>query len=110
MSGAASNPLATRCGPLRMANPVLAASGTFGYGDAFTDFFPLDALGGFVTKTLFLAPRDGNPAPRIAETSCGMLRTNWRKKSGAAQRNISASSLRNVQSVFRPPNESTKPR
>jgi len=73
VSGPGSNPLATRCGPLEMANPVLAASGTFGYGDAFTDFFPLDALGGFVTKTLFLAPRDGNPAPRIAETSCGML-------------------------------------
>ena len=73
MSGPGSKALATRCGPLRMANPVLAASGTFGYGDAFTDFFPLDALGGFVTKTLFLSPRDGNPPPRIAETSCGML-------------------------------------
>lgn len=69
----AGGALATRCGPLELANPVLAASGTFGYGDAFTEFFPLDALGGFVTKTLFMAPRDGNPAPRIAETSAGML-------------------------------------
>jgi dihydroorotate dehydrogenase (NAD+) catalytic subunit len=65
--------LTTRCGPLRLPNPVLAASGTFGYGDTFTPFFPLERLGGFVTKTLFLAPRDGNPAPRIAETSSGML-------------------------------------
>ena len=65
--------LATTCGPLELANPVLAASGTFGYGDSFERFWPLSLLGGFVTKTLFVAPRDGNPAPRIAETSAGML-------------------------------------
>ena len=65
--------LGTACGPLELHNPVLAASGTFGYGEAFERFFPLSTLGGFVTKTLFLAPRDGNPPPRIAETSCGML-------------------------------------
>ena len=65
--------LAVRCGPLELANPVLAASGTFGYGDSFQRFFPLDALGGFVTKTLFLAPRPGNPPPRIAESAAGML-------------------------------------
>lgn len=68
-----SERLATTCGPLALQNPVLAASGTFGYGDAYERFFPLASLGGFVTKTLFLAPRDGNPAPRIAETSAGML-------------------------------------
>ena len=77
MSGPGSKALATRCGPLQMANPVLAASGTFGYGDAFTDFFPLDALGGFVTKTLFLAPRDGNPPPpRRVERSAA----EWRER------------------------------
>ena len=65
--------LATTCGPLELANPVLAASGTFGYGDSFERFWPLSTLGGFVTKTLFVAPRDGNPAPRIAETASGML-------------------------------------
>lgn len=65
--------LRTTCGPLELQNPVLAASGTFGYGEAFERFFPLSTLGGFVTKTLFLAPRDGNPPPRIAETACGML-------------------------------------
>jgi dihydroorotate dehydrogenase (NAD+) catalytic subunit len=68
-----SRDLATTCGPLELQNPVLAASGTFGYGEAFERFFPLATLGGFVTKTLFLAPRDGNPPPRIAETACGML-------------------------------------
>lgn len=68
-----SGRLTTRCGPLELVNPVLAASGTFGYGDAFERFFALDALGGFVTKTLFLAPRDGNPPARIAETPSGML-------------------------------------
>ena len=68
-----AGPLHTTCGPLDLQNPVLAASGTFGYGEAFERFFPLATLGGFVTKTLFLAPRDGNPPPRIAETSCGML-------------------------------------
>ncbi|MFN2384460.1 MAG: dihydroorotate dehydrogenase [Gemmatimonadota bacterium] len=68
-----ADPLATTVGPLALQNPVLAASGTFGYGDAFGSFFPLDILGGFVTKTLFAAPRDGNPAPRIVETSAGML-------------------------------------
>jgi dihydroorotate dehydrogenase (NAD+) catalytic subunit len=65
--------LATTCGPLALANPVLAASGTFGYGDSFERFWPLSTLGGFVTKTLFVAARDGNPAPRVAETSAGML-------------------------------------
>lgn len=73
VSGREGSPLATACGPLELQNPVLAASGTFGYGDAFTRFFPLDTLGGFVTKTLFLKPRDGNPPPRIAETASGML-------------------------------------
>jgi dihydroorotate dehydrogenase (NAD+) catalytic subunit len=68
-----SRALATTCGPLELQNPVLAASGTFGYGESFERFFPLATLGGFVTKTLFLAPRDGNPPPRIAETACGML-------------------------------------
>lgn len=65
--------LRVRCGPLDLANPVLAASGTFGYGEAFQRFWPLDTLGGFVTKTLFAAPRDGNPPPRIDETTAGML-------------------------------------
>ncbi len=68
-----SERLAVDCGPITFQNPVLAASGTFGYGSEFEHFFPLAWLGGFVTKTLFVEPRDGNPAPRVAETSTGMI-------------------------------------
>ena len=51
--------LATKCGPLELANPVLAASGTFGYGDAFERFWPLETLGGFVTTTVGKIPATG---------------------------------------------------
>ena len=57
--------------PLR--NPVLTASGTFGYGTEFAPFMDLTRLGGFVAKSLTLAPRWGNPPPRIVETPAGML-------------------------------------
>ena len=57
--------------PLR--NPVLAASGTFGYGLELEPFFDLCRLGGFVAKSLTLEPRHGNPPPRIAEVPAGML-------------------------------------
>ncbi|MCG8591516.1 MAG: dihydroorotate dehydrogenase [Proteobacteria bacterium] len=57
--------------PLR--NPVLTASGTFGYGTEFAPFLDLRELGGFVAKSLTLAPRHGNPPPRIAEASSAML-------------------------------------
>ena len=67
--------LSVTLGPLRLKNPVLAASGTFGYGIEFEPFFDLGALGGFVTKGLSPAPRRGNPPPRIVETPAGMLNT-----------------------------------
>ncbi|MEG2171650.1 MAG: dihydroorotate dehydrogenase [Desulfovibrionaceae bacterium] len=54
-------------------NPVLTASGTFGYGEEFTPYGDLTALGGIVVKGLSLKPRAGNPCPRIAETAAGML-------------------------------------
>ncbi len=57
--------------PLR--NPVLTASGTFGYGSEFAPFLDLRRIGGFVAKSLTLSPRHGNPPPRIAETPSGML-------------------------------------
>ncbi|MDR2050289.1 MAG: dihydroorotate dehydrogenase [Deltaproteobacteria bacterium] len=60
-------------GEFRLNNPVLAASGTFGYGVEFASYGPLEALGGLVTKGLSLRPMPGNPMPRIAETPCGML-------------------------------------
>lgn len=56
-----------------MKNPVLTASGTFGYGSEFQDFIDLSHLGGFIVKGTTLNPREGNPYPRMAETPCGML-------------------------------------
>ena len=58
---------------LDLKNPVLTASGTFGYGLEFMPYGDLQSLGGIVVKGLSLAPREGNPMPRIAETPCGML-------------------------------------
>lgn len=58
---------------IRMKNPVLVASGTFGYGEEFSDFFDLGELGAIVSKSITLLPRAGNPPPRICETPSGML-------------------------------------
>ena len=66
-------PLAVRLGPLELRNPILTASGTFGYGLEFQDFVDLSRLGGICTKGLSLAPHAGNPPARIWETPSGML-------------------------------------
>ena len=58
---------------LELKNPVTTASGTFGYGEEFTDFFDPGALGAIFIKGLTLKNRDGNPYPRMAETASGML-------------------------------------
>jgi len=58
---------------IALKNPVIAASGTFGYGLLYEKFFDPSLLGGFVTKGLSLKPKAGNPAPRICETPSGML-------------------------------------
>jgi dihydroorotate dehydrogenase (NAD+) catalytic subunit len=65
--------LSVRLGPLRLANPVLTASGTFGYGDEYAHVVDVKALGAVITKTLTLEARPGNPPGRIAETASGML-------------------------------------
>jgi len=65
--------LSVDIGGLRLANPVLTASGTFGYGEEFKEFFDLNRLGGLITKTVTLEYRPGNPPPRIVETAAGML-------------------------------------
>ena len=65
--------LAVKLGRLELANPVMAASGTFGYGLEYLPFVDLNRLGGFSTKGLSLKPRMGNPAPRMVETASGML-------------------------------------
>ena len=60
-------------GGIELRNPVLTASGTFGYGTEFSPFMDLAGIGGFVAKSLTLEPRSGNPPPRIAEAPAGML-------------------------------------
>jgi dihydroorotate dehydrogenase (NAD+) catalytic subunit len=58
---------------IELKNPVLTASGTFGYGIEYDDFFDVDRLGGFIVKGTTFRPRQGNPYPRMAETPSGML-------------------------------------
>ncbi len=58
---------------LKLKNPVMTASGTFGYGLEFADFVPLDQIGGIIVKGTTLNPREGNDYPRMAETAQGML-------------------------------------
>lgn len=60
-------------GKLTLKNPVLTASGTFGYGTEYTDFMNLSDIGGIIVKGTTLHPREGNPYPRMAETPSGML-------------------------------------
>jgi dihydroorotate dehydrogenase (NAD+) catalytic subunit len=65
--------LTVRIGSLTLANPLIAASGCFGYGVEYADLVDLSSLGAIVTKGLFLNAREGHPAPRIVETPAGML-------------------------------------
>ena len=63
----------TSIGSLRLKNPVMTASGTFGYGEEYGSLVNLHRLGAIIVKGISLLPRQGNPPPRIAETACGML-------------------------------------
>lgn len=65
--------LSTKLGDIALKNPVLTASGTFGFGEEYSDFIDLNRLGGFIVKGTTLEPREGNPYPRMAETPSGML-------------------------------------
>jgi dihydroorotate dehydrogenase (NAD+) catalytic subunit len=65
--------LSVDIGGLKLKNPVLAASGTFGYGLEFTPYMDLDKLGGFVVKGLYYSAREGNPPPRLVETASGLI-------------------------------------
>ncbi len=65
--------LSVEIGGLSLKNPVMTASGTFGYGVEFADFIRLEDLGGIIVKGTTLHPREGNPYPRMAETPQGML-------------------------------------
>ena len=65
--------LSVNIGKLEMSNPVMTASGTFGYGLEFQDFVDLEKIGGIIVKGTTLHHREGNPYPRMAETPMGML-------------------------------------
>ncbi len=73
MSAAAGVDLTVQIGAVRLRNPILAASGTFGYGVEFAHLVDLNRLGGLVVKGLSRAPMEGAPAPRLCETPSGML-------------------------------------
>ena len=73
MSAAPDPALVTSFCGITLRNPVLAASGTFGYGVEFEKLLDLDALGGFVVKGLSREPMEGNPPPRVFETAAGMI-------------------------------------
>ena len=65
--------LSVKINQLALKNPVMTASGTFGYGLEFADLVPLDEIGGIIVKGTTLHPRQGNDYPRMAETASGML-------------------------------------
>ena len=65
--------LTVSIGSLKLKNPVMTASGTFGYGEEYSNFVDLNLLGAVVVKGISLEPMEGNPSPRICETPCGML-------------------------------------
>jgi dihydroorotate dehydrogenase (NAD+) catalytic subunit len=65
--------LRVKLGPLELKNPVMTASGTFGYGQEYEGLVDLHLLGAIIVKGLSLQPKEGNPPPRIVETPCGML-------------------------------------
>ncbi|MDR1092253.1 MAG: dihydroorotate dehydrogenase, partial [Prevotella sp.] len=65
--------LAVNIGNLHLKNPVMAASGTFGYGKEYSDFFDLSRIGGIFVKGTTIRSRQGNDYPRMAETPAGML-------------------------------------
>lgn len=65
--------MSVNIGRLKLKNPVMTASGTFGYGEEYAEFVDLNMLGAIVVKGISLKPMEGNPPPRICETPCGML-------------------------------------
>jgi dihydroorotate dehydrogenase (NAD+) catalytic subunit len=72
-AGMKTRNVTVQIGRLKLKNPVMTASGTFGYGQEYADFIDLNMLGAVVVKGISLKPMEGNPPPRICETPCGML-------------------------------------
>jgi len=75
--------LTTKIGSLTMKNPVMTASGTFGYGTEYADFMDISKIGGIIVKGTTIQPREGNPYPRMAETPSGMLNAVGLQNKGA---------------------------
>ncbi len=75
--------LSVNIGELQMKNPVMTASGTFGYGEEFADFIDITRIGGIIVKGTTLHSREGNPYPRMAETPAGMLNAVGLQNKGA---------------------------
>jgi dihydroorotate dehydrogenase (NAD+) catalytic subunit len=75
--------LTTNIGAMKMKNPVMTASGTFGYGVEYSDFFDISHLGGIIVKGTTIQPREGNDYPRMAETPSGMLNAVGLQNKGA---------------------------
>ena len=75
--------LTAKIGGLTLKNPVMTASGTFGYGIEYADFMDISRLGGIVVKGTTIEPREGNPYPRMAETASGMLNAVGLQNKGA---------------------------
>ena len=65
--------LGVNIGEIKLKNPVMVASGTFGYGEEYSKYIDLNKLGAIVVKSITLHPREGNLPPRIVETSAGIL-------------------------------------
>ena len=65
--------LSIKLGQMQLKNPVMTASGTFGYGVEYSDFMDVSRIGGIIVKGTTLRDRQGNPYPRMAETPSGML-------------------------------------
>ena len=68
-----NNPLSINLPGLALKNPIMPASGCFGFGREYSQFYDLDKLGAVIIKSTTLEPRIGNPTPRVAETNAGML-------------------------------------
>ena len=73
MGGVLKPDMRVDLGGLKLKNPVMTASGTFGYGLEFGYYMDISKLGAVIVKGLSLKPREGNPPPRTVETPCGML-------------------------------------
>lgn len=65
--------LSVNIGHIKLKNPIMTASGTFGYGEEYSEFVDLNSIGAIVVKGISLKPMEGNPSPRVCETPCGML-------------------------------------